>query len=327
MIKIARKNLKYLIPMIFLVIFVLGLLFTIKNSQIGLQSNLYRFWGAFSLTSMFLMLLSMIILDSIERRKKKLQKGDITQQTQEFKEKIKIANNLIRFGISLGPISLFIPPYLSFLLPSEVYGYLFAPFSPFFIFYFTFEFICFFFVIIGWLYIAIKIKIEGLPERIPLKEAREFISTGSGTESDPYIIETLPKSLLLLNLGDSDHFVIVQNCYLEKILVDSCQNVRIINCNIWVIALQYCSKIFVNNSTIRRTLKLYESSNVKIEHCAIKILKIHVSKSNIIKKCSLKVVKYITGYDNILEANNIPEKHLNRIKKKYWYHWYKLKII
>jgi len=107
----------------------------------------------------------------------------------------------------------------------------------------------------------------------------------------------------------------------------SCQNVRIENCNTWSLNFIDCSKIFVIKSKIRRTLHLTECNDIKIDNCIIKRLKIRLSTLNIIKNSTIKKIKFITGYENVLEINRIPEKHLNRIRKKYWYDWYKLKII
>ncbi|MBA7535405.1 hypothetical protein ES705_27658 [subsurface metagenome] len=117
------------------------------------------------------------------------------------------------------------------------------------------------------------------------------------------------------------------NSGLDSLMIISCQNVRIENCNTWSLAILECSKVFVNKSTIRRTLHLTECNNVKIDNCTIKRLKIRLSTLNIIKNSTIKKIKFITGHENTLEANNISEKHLKRLKKKYWYDWYKLKII
>lgn len=90
---------------------------------------------------------------------------------------------------------------------------------------------------------------------------------------------------------------------------------------------QHCSSIFVNKSTIRRTLTLWESNNVKFEDCNINRVKFIRSNSNIIRNCTIKKIKYVIGSDNIFESNRIPEKHLKKIKKKYWYDWQDFKII
>lgn len=157
-------------------------------------------------------------------------------------------------------------------------------------------------------------------------EKKEIECKGEGTESDPAIIEPSENLPGAFTLEESNLFITIQNCYLGRLLVNSCENVRIENCNIWSLSIQYCSKAFVSTTTIRRTLSLWESNNVKIENSTINRLKIRLSNSNIIKDSSVKVVKFITGRDNILEANKIPEKHLKKLKKKYWYDWYKLKI-
>jgi len=97
----------------------------------------------------------------------------------------------------------------------------------------------------------------------PIYEKKEVECKGSGTETDPVIIEPsedLPKYQLLLE--DYDIFITIQNCYLERIYLDSCQNVRIENCNVWSITIQNCSKVFMNESIIRRTLTLWESNHV-----------------------------------------------------------------
>lgn len=160
----------------------------------------------------------------------------------------------------------------------------------------------------------------------PIDVSSDIECKGSGTETNPAIIETsenLPKAF---KLEKSNLFITIQNCYLDSLIVDWCRNLRIENCNIRSVSLQFSSKVFVNKSTIRWTLVFYDSNNITVDNCTIKKLKIHVSNSNIIKNSSIKVIKYITGNGNILEANRIPEKQLNKIKKKYWYSWYNLKI-
>jgi len=166
-----------------------------------------------------------------------------------------------------------------------------------------------------------------IPRVLEPYEKREMEFRGSGTESDPAIIEPSENLPGYIMLELSNLYITIQNCYLDKILLVTCQNVKIENCNVRIISLPYCSNISLIKSTIRRTISFWESDNIKIAESTINRLKIRLSNSNIIKNSTIKKVKFITGHDNILEANTIPEKHLNKIKKRYWYHWYKLKII
>ncbi|MHA2474419.1 MAG: hypothetical protein ACXAES_14430 [Promethearchaeota archaeon] len=176
-----------------------------------------------------------------------------------------------------------------------------------------------------------KIKILIARAKLPpvgyIIEEKEIECKGSGTESDPAIIESsenLPRGLCMKN---SNFFIIIQNCYLSKILLTSCQNIRIVNCNVRSITLQHSSNIFVNKSTMRRTLSLWWSNNIKIEDCNIKRVKFTTSNSNIIKNSTIKKIKYVYGNDNIFKANIIPEKHLTKIVKKSWFQKGNLKIV
>lgn len=162
---------------------------------------------------------------------------------------------------------------------------------------------------------------------VPVDVKNDIECNGSGTESDPAIIETSENLPSAFGLEKSNLFIEIQNCYLDSLLLSLCQNVRIENCNTWSFAILDCSKIFVNKSTIRRTLHLVECNNIKIDNCTINRLKIRLSTLNTIKYSTIKKIKFITGYENVLEANKIPEKHLKRVRKKYWYDWYKLKVI
>jgi hypothetical protein len=155
---------------------------------------------------------------------------------------------------------------------------------------------------------------------------KEIECKGWGTESNPAIIEpseNLPEGFILENFN---FFIKVQNCFLAKIVLHSCKNIRIENCNIWSLAIQYCSKVSVNKSTIRRTISLWKTNNVKIGNCIINRVKIHMSNSNTIKNCTIKKIKVVTGIDNIFETNRIPEKHLKKLKKKHWYGWSGVKL-
>ena len=173
--------------------------------------------------------------------------------------------------------------------------------------------------------ITIKVVKAGWP--VPSYGEKEIECKGSGTESDPAIIEPSESLQNEFILEDSNLFIIVQGCYLGGIIISSCQNIRIENCNIWSLPIQWCSKVFVKKSTIRRTLTLWESNNVKFEDCNINRVKFIRSNSNIIENCTIKKIKYVWGRDNIFEAYRIPEKHLTKIKKKLWFKQGNLKII
>jgi len=330
MVKDKLKNLKYLIPGILSFFFVIGLFITLKNTQQGLESNEYRFWGIFSLTMMVFMFLSLKLLDLVEKRKKSPQKERITRRIRDVKVKNIDVYKLPRIGYKMGFILFIIILYIYFLAPIEVQEYLFSLDSPIFIFLMVLVVFVLSIIIIGFLFGAQKFRRKKEPtERFLLEngEVKELLSKGSGTETDPAIIEPsedIPKYLLFLK--DSNLYVIIQNCYLERLVLDSCKNVRIENCNIWSFAIQHCSKVFVNKSTMRRFLKLWWSNNVKIEDCDINRVKFTQSNSNNIKNCTIKKIKYVYGKDNIFEANIIPDQNLSKIKKKSWFKKGNLKI-
>ena len=143
----------------------------------------------------------------------------------------------------------------------------------------------------GTVKIPLKVVKTGIP--VPTYGTKEIECKGSGTESDPAIIEpseNLPDGFIL---EESNLFILVQNCYLGKIVFYLCHNIRIENCNVWSIVPQHCSSIFVDKSTIRRTLTLWESNNVKFEDCNINRVKFIRSNSNIIRNCTIKKIKYV----------------------------------
>jgi len=321
------KNLKYSIPLIFLVFFIIGIFNTFQNSQQGLNSVEYRFWGIFSLSSVSLMLLSFGIFDFVEKRKKSPQKEKITKRIRNFKLKNINVYKLPGVGVKLIALLIIVLYYIFFLVPVDVVNNLFALNSPFFIFFVILIVIGVSLIIMGFLLGALKIKRDKEPiERDPLSQIQRFVSKGSGTETDPVIIEpseNLPHEFMV---EESNLFIIVRNCYLGRVGFHKCQNVKIEDCNIWILYISNCSKVLVNKSTIRGTISLWESSNIKFEDCDINRVKFIRSNSNIIKNCTVKKIRYIYGNDNIFEANIIPEKHLTKIMKKPWFKKGNLKI-
>jgi len=326
MVKNKLKNLKYAIPLVFVAFFIIGIFKTFQNSQQGLNSVEYRFWGIFSLSSVSLMLLSFVIFDFVEKRKKSPQKDTITKRIRNFKLKNINVYKLPGVGVKLEALLIIVLYYIYFLVPVDVVNNLFALNSPLLILFVLLMVVGVALIIIGFLSLKIK-KMKEPTERDPLSQIQRFVSKGSGTEIDPVIIEpseNLPHEFMV---EESNLFIIVRNCYLGRVGFHKCQNIKIENCNIWILYISNCSKVFVNKSTIRRTLSFWENNNIKLEDCDINRVKFIRSNSNTIKNCTINKIKYVYGNDNIFEANIIPEKHLTRIIKKPWFKKGNLKII
>ena len=149
--------LKYLILIILSSLFVIGLINTYMNSQLGLHSNKYRFWGIFCLTNLFFLLVYFVILDFLEKKKKILQRDRIIQRIRSFKIKALNVYKLPGIGFILEAILLFILLYISLLVPYEDLEHLFTMNSPFFIFFVILIIFGVVLMIMGFLFGGLKI--------------------------------------------------------------------------------------------------------------------------------------------------------------------------
>jgi hypothetical protein len=129
-----NKVFNYLILIILSGLLVYGLFNVYINSQLGLHSIQFRFWGIFSLTNFIFLLVCFAVLDKIEKKKKFPYKARIIQRIRNFKIKNINFYKFPRIGFILEGMLLIIVLYIYLLVPYEVLEYLYTFNSPFFIF-------------------------------------------------------------------------------------------------------------------------------------------------------------------------------------------------
>ena len=85
---------------------------------------------------------------------------------------------------------------------------------------------------------------------------------GSGSEQDPYIIDTISGLSSFLKFEKIIDHIIIKNLTISNITLVKCRNIIIQECNIQLLSLNSCQEVVVRENTLQKVQIMYGGNNV-----------------------------------------------------------------
>ncbi|MFW9988885.1 MAG: hypothetical protein ACFFC3_09540 [Candidatus Odinarchaeota archaeon] len=147
--------------------------------------------------------------------------------------------------------------------------------------------------------------------------AKELNWDGSGTESDPIIIEStegIPSNFEVIN---SSLYINIHNCKFKNIHIRKCENISINSSEFNYLIIVFSSNLLIRESTIKNKLELAIGHNIILKNNAITLLSMNYCYENEIIDCKIKNIDIKYSRANLLQENELNYNSLKNINNKY----------